>query len=94
MPMSEKLLLEVFTPEGAVLRQEVEQCLAPGSEGDFGVLPGHCEFLTVLRAGTLQYRVDGESHSLELEEGFAQIRAHRILVLADRIGGPRPPAEE
>ena len=43
---SKKILLEVVTPDHLLLSQEVDYVSAPGSEGDFGVLPGHCHFLT------------------------------------------------
>ena len=55
--MAGTFLLEVVTPEKLLLSQQVDQVIAPGSEGEFGVLPGHCHFLTTLRIGELHYRV-------------------------------------
>ncbi|MDP3598819.1 MAG: F0F1 ATP synthase subunit epsilon, partial [Nitrospirota bacterium] len=55
--MAGKILLEVVTPEKLLLSQQVDEVIAPGSEGEFGVLPGHCHFLTTLRIGELRYRV-------------------------------------
>ena len=81
--MSEKIILEVVTPEQFLLREEVDEVLAPGSEGDFGVLPGHCEFLTTLRAGELSYRVSEQSRALTIQGGFAEVRANHVIVLAD-----------
>ena len=81
--MTEKIILEVVTPERLVLREEVDDVLAPGSEGDFGVLPGHCEFLTMLRAGELRYRIGEQVLSLEVRGGFAEVRANHIIILAD-----------
>jgi F-type H+-transporting ATPase subunit epsilon len=83
MALQEKIVLEVVTPEQFVLREEVDEVLAPGSEGDFGVLPGHCEFLTTLRAGELSYRAGGQTQTLNIQGGFAEVRAHRVIVLAD-----------
>ena len=81
--MPEKIILEVVTPERLVLREEVDEVLAPGSEGDFGVLPDHCEFLTTLRAGELRYRIGEQDLSLEVQGGFAEVRANRVIILAD-----------
>ncbi|MGH7274941.1 MAG: ATP synthase F1 subunit epsilon [Nitrospiria bacterium] len=81
--MPEKIILEVVTPERLVLREEVDEVLAPGSEGDFGVLPGHCEFLTLLRGGEVHYRIGEQGRSLEVQCGFAQVMANRIIILAD-----------
>ena len=52
--MAGKILLEVVTPEKLLLSQEVDEVIAPGSEGEFGVLPGHCHFLSSLRIGELR----------------------------------------
>ena len=46
--MAGKLLLEVVTPEKLLLSQQVDEVIAPGAEGEFGVLPGHCHFLSTL----------------------------------------------
>ena len=81
--MPEKIILEVVTPERFVLREEVDEVLAPGSEGDFGVLPGHCEFLTTLRPGELSYRMGEQAQTLSIQGGFAEVRANRVIVLAD-----------
>src|SRR5207245_7502907 len=51
MALPTKLQLEVVTPEGLLLREEVDEVIAPGSEGYFGVLPGHTPFLTTLGIG-------------------------------------------
>ncbi|HEX8750882.1 MAG TPA: hypothetical protein VF732_07195, partial [Nitrospira sp.] len=55
--MAGKILLEVVTPEKLLISQQVDEVIAPGSEGDFGVLPGHCHFLSTLRIGELRYRL-------------------------------------
>lgn len=81
--MPEKIILEVVTPERLVLREEVDEVLAPGSEGDFGVLPGHCEFLTTLRDGEVHYRIGERGRSLGVQGGFAEVRANRVIILAD-----------
>ena len=86
--MTEKIILEVLTPERLVLREEVDEAVAPGAEGDFGVLPGHCEFLTTLRAGELRYQIGGQARSLTVLGGFAEVRANRVIILADGMSSP------
>jgi F-type H+-transporting ATPase subunit epsilon len=46
-----KLLLEIVTPQGLVFSSEVDEVTASGSEGEFGVLPGHVPFITTLKIG-------------------------------------------
>ena len=48
-----KLLLEIVTPQGLVFSEEVDEVTANGSEGEFGVLPGHVPFVTTLKIGLL-----------------------------------------
>ncbi|MBM4121397.1 MAG: F0F1 ATP synthase subunit epsilon, partial [Nitrospira sp.] len=55
--MAGKLLLEVVTPDKLLLSKQVDEVIAPGAEGEFGVLPGHCHFLSTLRIGELRYRI-------------------------------------
>jgi len=54
--MDKSFLLEIVTPYGLVVSSKVEEAYIAGSQGDFGVLPGHIPFLTSLRIGELHYR--------------------------------------
>jgi F-type H+-transporting ATPase subunit epsilon len=78
-----KILLEVVTPEHRLLSQEVDYVSAPGSEGDFGVLPGHCHFLTTLRIGELQYRVGEHTEFMSVLWGFAEVTPNKVTILAE-----------
>jgi len=81
--MAGKLLLEVVTPEKLLLSQEVVEVIAPGSEGDFGVLPGHCYFLSLLRIGELRYRVGPTTNYISVLSGFAEVTPQNVTILAD-----------
>jgi F-type H+-transporting ATPase subunit epsilon len=81
--MAGKILLEVVTPEKQLLSQQVDEVIAPGSEGEFGVLPGHCHFLSTLRIGELRYRVDGQTHSMAVLWGFAEVTPTKVTVMAE-----------
>ena len=78
-----KILLEVVTPDHRLLSQEVDYVSAPGSEGDFGVLPGHCHFLTTLRIGELQYRVGEKTEFMSILWGFAEVNPQKVTILAE-----------
>ena len=80
---SKKILLEVVTPDHLLLSQEVDYVSAPGSEGDFGVLPGHCHFLTTLRIGELQYRIGEKTEFMSVLWGFADVTPQKVTILAE-----------
>ena len=67
--MTKKILLEVVTPERMLLSQDVDMVIAPGSEGEFGVLPGHCHFLSTLRIGELRYQIGDVWHYMSVHSG-------------------------
>jgi F-type H+-transporting ATPase subunit epsilon len=95
--MAEGLTLEVATPTRLVLADVVDEVVAPGSEGYFGVLPGHAPFLTTLGVGEITYRKGREEFHLAVAGGFAEVRNDKVIVLADTAERPaeidRPRAE-
>lgn len=79
-----KLLLEVVAPGRQVVRSErVDEVIAPGSEGEFGVFPGHMPFLTTLKVGMLSYREGTEWHRLAVDWGYAEVGPNRVVILAE-----------
>ena len=79
-----KMLLEIVAPSRQVVRSErVDEVIAPGSEGEFGVLPGHTPFLTTLKNGVLSYREVNEWHHLAVDWGYAEVGPNRMIVLAE-----------
>jgi len=78
-----KILLEVVTPDHLLLSKEVDYVSAPGSEGDLGVLPGHCHFLTTLRIGELQFRLGEKTEFMSVLWGFAEVTPTKVTVLAE-----------
>jgi F-type H+-transporting ATPase subunit epsilon len=83
MALPTKLLLEVVTPEGLLLREEVDEVTAPGSEGSFGVLPGHTPFFSLLDLGELTYRIGAAKHRLTCFWGFCEVLPDKVNVLAE-----------
>jgi F-type H+-transporting ATPase subunit epsilon len=81
--MAGKFLLEVVTPEKQLLSQQVDEVIAPGSEGEFGVLPGHCHFLSTLKIGELRYRIDDQTNSMAILWGFAEVTPTKVTIMAE-----------
>jgi F-type H+-transporting ATPase subunit epsilon len=80
--------LSVVTPARPLIDAEVEQMVAPGREGEFGVLPGHERFLAPLRPGVLRYTEQGNERRLAVSGGFAEVTADRVTVLASFAARP------
>jgi F-type H+-transporting ATPase subunit epsilon len=79
-----KMLLEIVAPSRQVVRSErVDEVIAPGSEGEFGVLPGHTPFLATLKVGQLSYREGSEWHHLACDWGYAEVGPDRVIILAE-----------
>jgi F-type H+-transporting ATPase subunit epsilon len=79
-----KMLLEIVAPSRQVVRSErVDEVIAPGSEGEFGVLPGHTPFLTTLKVGLLSYREGTQWHYLAVDWGYAEVVADHVTILAE-----------
>jgi F-type H+-transporting ATPase subunit epsilon len=83
MPLPSKLTLEVVTPEGLLLRDEVDEIIAPGSEGYFGVRPGHTPLMAALGLGELSYRKDQEWRRLTCFSGWCEVLPDRVNLLAE-----------
>jgi F-type H+-transporting ATPase subunit epsilon len=81
--LPKELTLEVVTPEGLLLREQVDEVIAPGEEGYFGVRPGHTPFLSTLGLGEITYRRGAETGHLTCFWGFAEVLPDRVNVLAE-----------
>jgi F-type H+-transporting ATPase subunit epsilon len=75
--------LDIVTAEQAVYSEEVEMVIAPGVEGQLGILPHHIPLMTTLQAGELRIKKGGEEISLAISGGFLEVRPDRVVVLAD-----------
>ena len=82
MALPTKLTLEIVTPDRSVVTEQVDEVQLPGSEGYFGVLPGHTPLLAALQVGELWYRVGTEKTYLAIAFGFAEVLPERVTVLA------------
>ena len=83
MPLPTSIELEVVTPEGLLLREQVDEVIAPGGEGYFGVLPGHTPFLSTLGLGEISYRRGAQWSHLTCFWGFCEVLPDRVNILAE-----------
>ena len=76
-----KLTLHIVTPDRSQT-VDVDEVSLPGSEGDFGVLPGHTPFFTSLRTGPMSYRQGTARTAMVVSIGFAEVLPDRVSVIA------------
>jgi F-type H+-transporting ATPase subunit epsilon len=75
--------LEVVTPSGAVVSEDVDIVTAPGVSGEFGVLANHAPFLSTIKTGTLSYKKDRATKVLMVTGGFTEVSNNRITFLVE-----------
>lgn len=75
--------LEVVTPNGAVVSEDVDIVTAPGVGGEFGVLANHAPFLSTIKTGTLSYKKDRVSKFLMVTGGFTEVSNNKITFLVE-----------
>jgi F-type H+-transporting ATPase subunit epsilon len=82
MALPTHLDLQIVTPDRLVVQARVDEVQVPGSEGYFGVLPGHTPMLASLAVGELWYRQGQEKTYLAVASGFAEVLPDRVTILA------------
>lgn len=83
--MADNILLEIVTPTGVALREQVLELTAPSVEGEFGVLPGHLPVLAALRTGIVSYKTSGKESKVAVHHGFAEVINDSALLLTERF---------
>jgi F-type H+-transporting ATPase subunit epsilon len=81
----DKVTLEIVTPQGLALREQVDEVTAPSVTGEFGVLPGHLPLLAALRTGIVTFHKGGAETRLAVGEGFVEVKDDRALLLTDKV---------
>ena len=75
--------LEVVTPKGPVVSEDVDIVTAPGFEGEFGVLANHAPFLSAIKTGTLVFKQDNREKFLMVSSGFAEVSNNKATFLVE-----------
>lgn len=81
--MAQQIRLEVVTPNGAVVSEDVDIVNAPGYGGDFGVLANHAPFLSTIRIGLLSYEQGKKRENLMISGGFCEVSNNKITFLVE-----------
>jgi F-type H+-transporting ATPase subunit epsilon len=82
--MADRVQFELVTPERLLLSQEVEMVVVPGTEGNFGVLPGHALLVSTIRLGTIEiYEGQKVTRRIFVAGGFAEVTPERCTALAE-----------
>ena len=82
MALPTHLRLHIVSADRMLVDELVDEVQIPGSEGYFGVLPGHTPLLATLQVGQLWYRQGQETHYLSIAFGFAEVQPDRVTILA------------
>ena len=75
--------LEIVTAERQVYSEDVDIVIAPGIDGELGILPRHSPLLTVLKPGEIRVRKSGEESSIAVSGGFREVLGNKVTILAD-----------
>ena len=81
--MMATLRLEIITAERQVLADDIDILVAPGIEGELGILPHHAPLMTMLQPGELLIKKEGEETYMVVTGGFLEVRPDKVIVLAD-----------
>jgi F-type H+-transporting ATPase subunit epsilon len=85
-----ELYLEVVTPDKVVVSRKVDIVVAPGTEGEFGILEGHVPFLSGLMIpGEFRFTADGQTERYAVMSGFAEVSNDKVSVLVDAAESAR-----
>jgi len=77
------LLLEIVTPEKLAYRDQVDEVLVPGADGQLGILPHHTPLITTLGVGELRIRKGSSEEYFAIVGGFLQVRPDKVVVMAE-----------
>jgi F-type H+-transporting ATPase subunit epsilon len=78
------LKIDVVTAERIVYSADVDEVIAPGVQGQLGILPHHSPLMTILEAGVLVVKKGGQEEILAISGGFLEVRPDHVIVLADQ----------
>lgn len=75
--------LEVVSPEGGVLNEQVEFAVLPGIDGEIGILANHSPLISALKIGIIRYTQDGKVKKIAASGGFVEVAENKVVILAD-----------
>jgi F-type H+-transporting ATPase subunit epsilon len=81
---SDKLSLEIVTPDRLLLREEVDEIQIPAQNGYLGILPGHAPLISQLQIGELSYKKEKATHALSIVNGYCEVLPGKVMILAEK----------
>lgn len=81
--MADAIKLDIVTPYGLAYSGEANEITAAGSEGEFGILPGHTSLITTLKTGMLTVKSGREMFYFFVSGGYSEVIANKVTILAD-----------
>lgn len=81
--MANEIRLDIVTPAGLLMSDQVDSVNIPASKGSMGVLKNHAPLMTTLDLGAIKYNKDGEHHFMAVSAGFAEVKDNVVIILAD-----------
>ena len=82
--MADQVQFELVSPERLLISEPVDMVVVPGTEGDFGVLPGHAPLISTVRPGMIEtYAGKTVKERIFVAGGFAEVKRERCTVLAE-----------
>jgi F-type H+-transporting ATPase subunit epsilon len=85
MTPASTITLEIVTPEGTRLTEQVRSVTVPSVEGELGILPGHRPLLAALKTGIVSYELEGETRRVAVGTGMAEVYEDRVVLLTERF---------
>ena len=85
MSETEQLNLEIVSPEKLVTAKSVDMIVISGTEGDFGVLPGHAPVVSSIRPGLLEIHENNNVEKFFVTGGFVEVLENKVSILANEI---------
>lgn len=87
--MADTFQLEIVTPVKLIVSEAADEAQIPGSSGYLGILPGHAPLITELGVGVITYKTSGETHTLSVAWGFAEVLPDKVTILAEAAERPQ-----
>jgi len=82
------LRLSIVTPTRPFVETDADSVVAPGSEGELGLLPGHAPLLATLKPGVVRYTGGGRTARVAIGGGLVEVTQERVTVLAPSAEAP------
>lgn len=81
--MAETFALRIVSPEGSVVKEDVEFALLPGEAGELGILPNHAPLISGLDVGVIRYTKNGVKKKISISGGFVEVLDNKAVILAE-----------